>query len=355
MQFLGHFCLLVVVCSVLELYKRILQVFLELFLMDFATCLNFLTQSGELKSGLLLLGCFSPTISFLSLFLMFSLGLKYLQTALHRKGLLQFLCEIRGKSGNPRIGFFARKDFDQVCDKKIISCEPSSLKCVENSKENVMVSQENTDCDAFDDDADDGYRRKYWIEDEEFDVMALRRLVKIERQRADMANLELEKERMASASAADEAMAMILRLQREKSCIEIESSHHYKLAEQMQEYDQEVIQSLQWIIVKYESERTVLEEKLSLCKQKLKQYMKSDEMDQFEMSLDVDTAIEDGSEDVQTNSVEKYFSLLGLLECDVIQRRDGKQLKRLKKDKIRLNISYAGSNNSLQTLSYISF
>lgn len=82
------------------------------------------------------------------------------------------------------------------------------------------------------------------------------------------------------------------------------------MAEQKQEYDQEMIQSLQWILMKYESEMTVLEEKL-------KQHMKSDEVDQFQASSanlssssEFDSATEDGFEDIQTNSVEEDFSLL---------------------------------------------
>ncbi|KAJ4716756.1 myosin-binding protein 3-like [Melia azedarach] len=115
-------------------------------------------------------------------------------------------------------------------------------------------------------------------------VMALRKLVKIERQRANMALMELEQERMAAASAADEAMAMILRLQSGKSAIEIEANQYHRLAEQKQEYDREVIQSLQWIVMKHEAERSLLEDKLRSCMQKLKQYVKDDdhEMEQFE-------------------------------------------------------------------------
>ncbi|KAG6387252.1 hypothetical protein SASPL_152439 [Salvia splendens] len=46
-------------------------------------------------------------------------------------------------------------------------------------------------------------------------------LVKMERRRADAALAEVERERSASATTAEEAMAMIQRLQREKNSIEI--------------------------------------------------------------------------------------------------------------------------------------
>ncbi|XP_044508784.1 protein FLOURY 1-like [Mangifera indica] len=53
-------------------------------------------------------------------------------------------------------------------------------------------------------------------EDELSDVESLRKLVKMERQRANVACRELEKERTAAESAAEGAMALILRLQNEK-------------------------------------------------------------------------------------------------------------------------------------------
>ncbi|KAI9176945.1 hypothetical protein LWI28_009009 [Acer negundo] len=101
-----------------------------------------------------------------------------------------------------------------------------------------------------------------------------------------MACLELEKERMASSSAADESMAMLLRLQNEKSATEIEANQYRKLAEKKQEFDKEVIESLQWIVMRHESERFLLEEKLMSCRQKLKQYVvKDDESDELIMQV----------------------------------------------------------------------
>jgi hypothetical protein len=159
---------------------------------------------------------------------------------------------------------------------------------------------------------DDDCEREYSVEDEEYDVTALRRLVKIERLRADMAHAELEKERMASASAADEAMAMILRLQNEKSSTEIEAKQYRQLAEQKQEFLQEVIESLQWDIINLEHERSEMEENLRLYREKLRQYVKSDEVDQFEASGArmnyLRSAMEDGIEDVPNLSLDNMDS-----------------------------------------------
>ncbi|KAK1386174.1 hypothetical protein POM88_023909 [Heracleum sosnowskyi] len=105
---------------------------------------------------------------------------------------------------------------------------------------------------------------------EELDVIKLRNLVKIERDRADVACLELEKERMAAASAAEETMAMILRIQNEKSLVEMEAKQYRRLAEEKQLHDKDVIQSLRWIVIKYQTEKNWLEDQVRLMKQKLK-------------------------------------------------------------------------------------
>ncbi|ESQ34978.1 hypothetical protein EUTSA_v10008550mg [Eutrema salsugineum] len=85
-------------------------------------------------------------------------------------------------------------------------------------------------------------------EDQVFDVITLKKMVKRERKRGDFMKIELEKERRAAESAAEEAMAMLLKLRMEKSVVEMEAKHYKRVAEQKQVYDQEVIQSLQWML-----------------------------------------------------------------------------------------------------------
>ncbi|KAL8188953.1 hypothetical protein R6Q57_029473 [Mikania cordata] len=144
-----------------------------------------------------------------------------------------------------------------------------------NEKRNVVkeILKHKTCC--IDQDEDDR-KQEHCDEDEVFDVMTLRKLVKIERQRATDAYLELEKERMASMTAADEAMGMILRLQNEKSVAELEAHQHRRLNHEKQLHDREVIRSLRWIVMKHESERSLLEDRLRLCKQRLMIYMNDD-------------------------------------------------------------------------------
>ncbi|KAJ6310309.1 hypothetical protein OIU76_015106 [Salix suchowensis] len=248
MQILGGVCLLIVICSVLELYKGILLAFLGLFLMDCVSYLKVLTENGGFKGGLLVYSL---------------LGM-------------------------------------------ILSCLESSK--AEN-EDNSMTRTEVMDDIVLD---EDEYEREYSVEDEEYDVTALRRLVKIERLRADMAYAELEKERMASASAAGEAMAMILRLQNEKSSSEMEAKQYRQLAEQKQELHLEMIESLQWDIIKLEHERSEMEENLRMHREKLRQHVKSDEVDQSEgfcarMSY-LRSTMEGGIKDVPNLSLDNMDS-----------------------------------------------
>ncbi|XP_026415746.1 uncharacterized protein LOC113311109 [Papaver somniferum] len=122
--------------------------------------------------------------------------------------------------------------------------------------------------------------------DEEMSTIEeLKKAIEIEREEKNRAVTELENERMSSTCATNEAMDMILRLQGEKSSILIEANQCKRLAEQKQQYDQEIIQSLQWVIFKHESERSVLENQLKLCKLKLRECLKLDELEQFEEEL----------------------------------------------------------------------
>lgn len=232
--------------------------------MDCVSCLKVLLLKND---GFLLFGCFKQFVNVLGLFLLFRMGFKFLKLS----------CSIWGLLSEPKNGFCSRIGFNGKCNSKLSSCKcellkllwnssPPMIEKLEETKQNVVNSINDVNEDS---DSDDVH--------EVFDVMALRKLVKKERAKANAARLELEKERMASTTAAEEAMAMILRLQNEKSLIELEANHYRRLAKEKQQHDQQVIQSLQWIVMKHESERSVLEERLRICRQKLKIYIKGDD------------------------------------------------------------------------------
>jgi hypothetical protein len=85
---------------------------------------------------------------------------------------------------------------------------------------------------------------------DEGNVQYLRRRLKEERLLKEVALEELEKERLAAASAADEAMAKIACLRSEKALVEREARQLQEMSKQKQLYDRQVIESLQWVIMK---------------------------------------------------------------------------------------------------------
>ncbi|THG03583.1 hypothetical protein TEA_016478 [Camellia sinensis var. sinensis] len=183
------------------------------------------------------------------------------------------------KSGDLRNGFCSKKCVNRKCNTRI-----SLLESLESElEETPKIANGNGDFKASNEEyGDDSDEQECHEEDEEVDVMALRKLVRIERQRANAAYLELEKERLAAATAAEEAMAMILKLQNDKSLIEMEANQYRRLTEEKQLRDQEVIHSLRWIVMKHESERGLLEDQLRFFRQKLKPSVEGYEGDQSE-------------------------------------------------------------------------
>lgn len=86
---------------------------------------------------------------------------------------------------------------------------------------------------------------------EEGNVEWLRRRLAEERRLREAALEELEKERRAAASAADEAMAKIACLRNEKALVEREARQFQEMAQQKQMYDRQMIESLQWVITRF--------------------------------------------------------------------------------------------------------
>lgn len=243
---------------------------------DVASTIKFLTKVSETGYGFFLRGCFSRALKFLGMLLIFVFCMKILRFNWHSKGLMRFLCELGAK---PRNALCFRNGVVKVCSSKITRFNKNDST---SGKENVSNSNGDAEMNSDLMEERDDSEREAHNEDEVFDVMTLRKLVKIERQRANAAYAELEKERTASASAAEETMAMILRLQSEKSSAEIEANQFRRMAEKKQQHDQEVIDSLRWIIMQNESHIRSLEDKLNLYREKLRQYMREDEMEQFE-------------------------------------------------------------------------
>ncbi|XP_047160987.1 probable myosin-binding protein 5 [Vigna umbellata] len=233
MQTLGF-----LLAPVLGFYHRFLRFFIRFILlmfMDIPSTFNFLTQLTELGCGFLLLGYVSRIFNILGLLLIFLSCLRFLRSPIGkplRDDTLKEETEYNNSNNNNN-----------------------------NSSSGSGSREEN-------------------LEDEVFDVMSLRRMVKSERQRFNAACAEIEKERGAAASAAEEAMAMILRLQSEKSAVEIQATQFRRMVEQKQEYDLEVIESLQWTVEQVESQKNLLERQLGVLRERLRDFLNDHEIQQ---------------------------------------------------------------------------
>ncbi|KAL3621012.1 hypothetical protein CASFOL_035924 [Castilleja foliolosa] len=242
MQIISRFYRFLIVCSVLGLHKGYLKFFFGVFvLMDFVTFLKHLVLDYELGYWFFMLG----VSKFLGLFVLFGFGMKIVYFGGFVEGLIRF-----SKTGLCSKIVLDEKKVEFLKEKS----NPDS-DFAENLTDDEPFCADNNDCD-----------------EDEFteDVLELRSLLKNERHKTNVALAELAKERDASFSAAEETMAMISRLQNEKSSIELESNQFKRLAEEKQIHDQEVIQSLRWLVWKHESERISLVDQLNLCKRKLK-------------------------------------------------------------------------------------
>jgi hypothetical protein len=162
--------------------------------------------------------------------------------ALHLGGVVCAVCGSkiralkRGRRGVER----TRSDDSSACPDKSVSRSQAP----EFEQEDDKEEEDNAACREGEDNAGET------SDSEEGNVQYLRRRLKDERLLKQVALEELEKERHAAASAADEAMAKIACLRSEKALVEREARQFQEMMKQKQMYDRQVIESLQWVIMK---------------------------------------------------------------------------------------------------------
>ncbi|XP_077234083.1 protein FLOURY 1-like [Tasmannia lanceolata] len=254
-----------------------------------ASCLSFSTKFMDFGFGFWVLGCFTKFYNLFLLFFLFVLGLKVLQFNSHCKQIDSFFGQFWRKSVDLANRFCSVSDFGGVLGSKILSphvgffsfIKDSNLLMAENMKEEREFGSVEMDLDYGLEDKvcavcrkrnftnEDEEEKEGLEEDEVEDINELKNAIRIERERRNCVYSELEKERSAASSAVNEAMAMIVRLQNEKSSIEMEAREFRFGTAQKQLYDHEVIHSLRCIILQHASERRNLEEQLKLCRKGL--------------------------------------------------------------------------------------
>ncbi|KAI3439243.1 uncharacterized protein J3R85_004964 [Psidium guajava] len=264
MQFLGPLSLLVIACFLLDLFKRFCHLLIGLSVSQCASLLKLLSSGRDGEDGVSAIQCSRRVFTAVALLLIARLGLKALRLGLRSKEIVPFLCEFKRKANE--LG-----DSDEVPRNR----SPKLNGSVTGKALGRGIAGKAKEVVEEDDEGEED-RECSCPEDEAFDVLALRKMVKMERRRAIAASVELEKERIAAASAADEAMSLILRLQSEKSSIEMTANQDRRLAEQKQQYDWEVIESLRWMAAHHESRRMALEGRLRSCRRRLRMREGSD-------------------------------------------------------------------------------
>lgn len=90
----------------------------------------------------------------------------------------------------------------------------------------------------------------------------LKRQVRLDRKSLMDLYMELDEERSASAVAANNAMAMITRLQAEKAAVQMEALQYQRMMEEQAEYDQEALQATKDLLTKREEDIKDLEAEL---------------------------------------------------------------------------------------------
>ncbi|CAH1443035.1 unnamed protein product [Lactuca virosa] len=95
--------------------------------------------------------------------------------------------------------------------------------------------------------------------------------------------LELDEERCAAAVAANNAMAMITRLQAEKAAVHMEALQYQRMMDEQAEYDEEAIQILRDLYLKKEEDVKVLETEVDVYRARYGEIKKmdSDEYDEY--------------------------------------------------------------------------
>ncbi|GAB4845572.1 hypothetical protein Ancab_038977 [Ancistrocladus abbreviatus] len=105
-------------------------------------------------------------------------------------------------------------------------------------------------------------------ESEDSVLNRLKRQVRLDRKSLVALYMELDEERAASAIAANNAMAMITRLQAEKAAVQMEALQYQRMMEEQAEYDQEALQLMKDLLTKKEEEIRELEEELDIYRAK---------------------------------------------------------------------------------------
>lgn len=117
--------------------------------------------------------------------------------------------------------------------------------------------------------------------------------------------VELDKERNAAATAADEAMSMILRLQEEKASVEMESRQYQRMIEEKSAYDAEEMNILKEIVLRREREKHFLEKEVEAYR--LMVHGENDQMNNQDLTEDPDLMLHELSMNISNRNNSRSY------------------------------------------------
>ncbi|KAK3036854.1 hypothetical protein RJ639_031472, partial [Escallonia herrerae] len=137
-------------------------------------------------------------------------------------------------------------------------------------------------------------------------VDRLKRQVEYDRRCMSTLYRELEEERSASAIAANQAMAMITRLQEEKAALHMEALQYLRMMEEQAEYDMDALQKANDLLAEKEKEVQDLEAELELQRNNFTDESAADNLREENCNLKDDNMALESSATVSCESTRKY-------------------------------------------------
>ncbi|KAI3935897.1 hypothetical protein MKX01_004624 [Papaver californicum] len=154
----------------------------------------------------------------------------------------------------------------------------------------------------------------------------LKRQVRFDRKSLIALYMELDEERNASAVAANQAMAMITRLQADKAAIEMEALQYQRMMEEQAEYDNQALQEMKEQLTKREEEIKGLELELESYRERLEECEERLEGDDYQdLSNGITTSIEELKVDLKSEKsylLDRLKTLEETRSSDLIKEED---------------------------------
>lgn len=155
---------------------------------------------------------------------------------------------------------------------------------------------------------------------QERDITVLKETLQSQQQLLQKLYAELDFEREASATATNEALSMILRLQGEKAAVKMEASQYKRLAEEKIGHAEESLAIFEELMYQKEMEISSLEYQIQSYKYKLLS-LGCDDLDDFEKKfLENNDALFSGEKGIKS-TVRRLSSLPALLPTDFNQKK----------------------------------